>query len=51
MKLIIHPEVSAEIEDEATYYEDKHSGLGLDFLDEVDAAIDTVVSMPLAFPK
>lgn len=51
MKLIIHPEASAEIQEEATYYEDKQAGLGLEFLDEVDAAIDTVLSMPHAFPK
>lgn len=49
MKLIIHPEASAEIEEEAAYYEDKQSGLGLEFLDGVDAAIDTILSMPYTF--
>jgi plasmid stabilization system protein ParE len=51
MRLSIHPEASADIREEAEYYEGKQSGLGLAFLQEVDSAIDTIVSMPEAFPE
>jgi plasmid stabilization system protein ParE len=51
MKLIIHPEASADIREEAEYYEGKQTGLGLAFVQAVDSAIDTIVSMPEAFPK
>ncbi|MGH8273024.1 MAG: type II toxin-antitoxin system RelE/ParE family toxin [Gammaproteobacteria bacterium] len=51
MNLIIHPEASVDIQEEADYYENIQPGLGLAFLDEVDAAIETVLSMPQAFPE
>jgi plasmid stabilization system protein ParE len=50
VRLIIHPEASADIQAEANYYEEIQAGLGAAFLDEVDAAIDTVLGMPEAFP-
>lgn len=51
MKLIIHPGASADIQGEAIYYEEIQAGLGLTFLDEVDSAVDRVLSMPEAFPE
>jgi plasmid stabilization system protein ParE len=51
MRLIIHPEASADIRDEAEYYEGKQLGLGLELLQEVDSAINTIVSMPEAFAE
>lgn len=51
MKLIIHPGASADTQKEANYYEEIQPGLGIAFLDEVDSAIDTVLSMPQAFPE
>ncbi|WP_414707041.1 type II toxin-antitoxin system RelE/ParE family toxin [Salinisphaera sp.] len=51
MRLIIHPEASADIREEAEYYEGKQPGLGLAFLQEIDSAIESIVSMPEAFPK
>jgi hypothetical protein len=51
MKVIIHPGASADIQEGAEYYEGKQAGFGLAFLDEVDTAIDTIVSMPQAFPE
>lgn len=51
MKLVIHPGASADIQEEATYYEERQVGLGLAFLDEVDAAIGTILSTPEAFPQ
>jgi hypothetical protein len=38
-----------EIREAATFYEGKVSGLGVDFLDEVDAAIERILSFPEAW--
>ena len=46
MRLIYHPEAEAELVDAAEYYEKQLSGLGAEFLDAVDAAVDVVVSDP-----
>jgi len=51
MKLFIHPEASADIREEAEYYEAKQTGLGLAFLQEVDSALESIMAMPKAFPK
>jgi len=51
VNLVIHPGASADIQEEANYYENIQTGLGLEFLDEVDAAVDTVLSMPEAFAE
>jgi plasmid stabilization system protein ParE len=50
MKLLIHPEASADIREEAEYYEAKQAGLGLAFLQEVDAAMESILATPKAFP-
>ena len=39
----------AEIREAATFYEGKVSGLGADFLDEVDAAMERILSFPEAW--
>lgn len=39
----------AEIRDAAEFYENRVSALGADFLDEVDAAIERIVSFPGAW--
>lgn len=51
MRLIIHPDASADIHKEAEYYEGKQTGLGMALLQEIDSAIESIVSMPEAFPK
>lgn len=51
MRLTIHPDAAADIQEEAQYYEEIEPGLGMAFLDEVDLAVDTVLSMPQAFPS
>jgi len=48
MKLLIHPEASADIREEAEYYEARQRGLGLAFLQEID--IESIIAMPKAFP-
>lgn len=47
MRLIYHPEAEAELVDAAEYYEEQLPGLGAEFLDAVDVAVDVVVSDPL----
>ena len=39
----------AEIREAAEFYENRVSGLGADFLDEVDAAIERILSFPEAW--
>lgn len=51
MNLLIHPEASADIREEAEYYEARQAGLGLAFLQEVDSAIESIMAMPKAFPE
>ena len=51
MNLAIHPGASADISEQATYYESKQQGLGLAFMDEIDTGIETILAMPLAFPE
>ncbi|MCP5543339.1 MAG: type II toxin-antitoxin system RelE/ParE family toxin [Akkermansiaceae bacterium] len=41
----------AEIREAAEFYEDRVSGLGADFLDEVDAAIDRMLHFPEAWGR
>jgi plasmid stabilization system protein ParE len=47
MRLIYHPEAEAELVDAAEYYEERLPGLGAEFLDAVDAAVNVVLSDPL----
>jgi toxin ParE1/3/4 len=39
----------AEIREAATFYEGRVSGLGADFLDEVDAAVGRILEFPEAW--
>jgi plasmid stabilization system protein ParE len=41
----------AEIREAAEFYEQRVSGLGADFLDEVDAAIDRILQFPEAWGR
>lgn len=40
------PEASAELEDAALWYEHKRAGLGLEFVEAVDAALDQIARWP-----
>lgn len=51
MRLRLHPDAASEIQQEAAYYEDIAPGLGIAFLDEIDAAIDRACQAPEAFPR
>jgi plasmid stabilization system protein ParE len=41
----------AEVRESAEFYEERVSGLGADFLDEVDAAIDRMLQFPEAWGR
>lgn len=47
MRLIYHPEAEAELVDAAEYYERRLKGLGAEFLDAIDSAVEVVISDPL----
>jgi hypothetical protein len=46
----IHPEVYDELEQARSWYETQTAGLGNDFLDEVERAINAVQRAPDAWP-
>ncbi len=46
MRLFIHSEADAEIDEAIAFYEERQAGLGLDFLAEVERAIDTLLQLP-----
>lgn len=49
MQLEIHPEVYNELEQSWLWYENQAKGLGIEFLDEVDRAINTIRQFPEAW--
>lgn len=51
MRLVIHPDASADIAEQAAYYASKEAGLGRAFLDEIDAGIERIMALPEAFPE
>lgn len=46
----LHPEAEDDLYGGAAFYEDRVPGLGLDFLSEVEHAIDGICERPLAYP-
>ena len=51
MDYYFHPEAEAELEAAVRYYESRQFGLGIEFLHEVESAIQNIVSFPDAWPK
>ncbi len=49
MKVIIERAASFEMVAAAQYYDEEQPGLGSDFLDKVDAAVDEIAATPLRF--
>ncbi len=41
-----HPDAIAELQEQATYYEERSPGLGLRFIAQVEAALQLAVAMP-----
>ena len=48
MTFSLHPEAEEEFEAAVAWYEDRETGLGLDFATEIREAIRLAQSMPLA---
>lgn len=51
MKIIFHPDADAELTEATQYYESREKGLGLDFLGEVERALDQILTNPEAYRK
>lgn len=49
MKVFFEHEAETEMVEAAQYYDEHQTGLGSDFLDKVDAAIDEIAADPLRF--
>lgn len=50
LELIVRPEAESELADAFDWYEDRVSGLGSDFLLNVDAAFHSILRNPRQFP-
>lgn len=50
MTFSFHPEAGAEFEGAVAYYEERERGLGLDLALEVEAAIQSILAFPEAWP-
>lgn len=46
----VHPDVYKELEHSRQWYEERTNGLGIDFLDEVSRAIETICQEPAIWP-
>jgi len=46
LRIEIHPEVYNELEQSRSWYENQAKGLGIEFLDEVDRAINLIRQLP-----
>jgi len=51
MTFSFHPLAKAELQDAVEYYEQQQVGLGLEFLEEIYAAIQRVLQFPTAWPQ
>jgi len=49
-KVDVHPNVYAELEHSRAWYEERAKNLGMEFLVEVNRAIETVREMPALWP-
>ncbi len=50
MNLVVLPEAEAEASDAANWYEEKQSGLGHSYLDELQACFHSIESNPTGQP-
>ena len=49
-KVDVHPDVYAELEHSRVWYEERAENLGVEFLNEVDRAIEIVRAEPITWP-
>ncbi len=50
LKIDVHPDVYAELEDSRSWYEERAENLGTEFLDEIDRAVNAVQQAPMMWP-
>jgi len=50
MRVILHPQAFAELEDAYRWYEDKAGNLGHEFLEHVDHAVEAIRESPTRWP-
>jgi plasmid stabilization system protein ParE len=50
-RLTILPQAELDVSDAAAWYEERRTGLGDEFLDELDSILRRVITDPLQFPK
>lgn len=50
-KIVFHPEIASEIKASYNWYQEQASGLGDDFIAELEAAYDAVAELPETWPK
>lgn len=50
-QIVIHPDADAEITEASQFYEARNSGLGWDFLGELERAFDQIAAPPLTSPR
>jgi toxin ParE1/3/4 len=46
----VHPDVFAELEHSRAWYEERAANLGVEFLDEVNQAVETIRAAPTIWP-
>ncbi|MEH2296735.1 type II toxin-antitoxin system RelE/ParE family toxin [Nostoc sp.] len=47
-RIVFHPSAEQELVDATSYYEEKNQGLGLDYLTEVEGAVNLLMCYPAA---
>jgi len=50
-KLFFHPDVSHEIKESYIWYQEMAEGLGDNFINELEAAYQTIIELPNTWPK
>jgi toxin ParE1/3/4 len=50
MRITWHPDAEREVLESAAFYNQRVPGLGADFLDEIDVAVEKIVRDPDRFP-
>ena len=50
-KLLFHPDIAHEVKASYDWYQEQAQGLGDDFLNELEAAYETIETMPHTWPK
>ena len=51
MRIDLHPEARAEIRSTVLWYEERRPGLGLEFLNVIDAIFQRIAESPKQFPR